>query len=109
MAEICYNIDCPYFDSYKCARSCTCITRLPDGYWYHGNGKLGGEFHPTKPDDKEHYGEYVKVVRCKDCKWWEEPVQDFLDYGYCVAVGRLTMPKPNDFCSRGVRKDEAEE
>jgi len=54
-------------------------------------------------------GEQIdELVRCKDCKWWEEPVQDFLDYGYCVAVGRLTMPKPNDFCSRGKRKESEE-
>ena len=48
-----------------------------------------------------HLEDSEPVVHCKDCKWWEEPVQDFLDYGYCVAVGRLTVPKPNDFCSRG--------
>ena len=46
-----------------------------DGYWYHGNGKLGGEFHPTKPNDEEHYGEYVKVVHCKDCV-------NFYKYGF---------------------------
>ena len=43
-----------------------------DGFWYHGNGKLGGEFHPTKPNDEERYGEYVKIVRCKDCRWGRE-------------------------------------
>ena len=34
---------------------------MTDGYWYHGNGKIGGEFHPTKPNDEERYGEYVKI------------------------------------------------
>lgn len=60
MAEVCYNTDCPYWEFGKCTRTATCITQ-PDGYWYHGNGKLGGEFHPNKPNDEERYGEYVKV------------------------------------------------
>ena len=31
---------------------------MTDGFWYHGNGKIGGEFHPIKPNDEERYGEY---------------------------------------------------
>ena len=102
MAEICYNIDCPYCEHYQCKRSCTCITQLTDGYWYHGNGKLGGEFHPTKPNDEEHYGEYVKVVRCRDCKHLNKEEMRCFEVeglGYRNVVGE-------DFCSRGVRKDE---
>ena len=46
---------------------------MTDGYWYHGNGKIGGEFHPTKPNDEEHYDEYVKV---KHGRW-----EHYLDEG----------------------------
>lgn len=36
----------------------------------------------------------VEVVRCKDCKFW--------DQGDCY---RLELSRPNDFCSYGERKD----
>lgn len=104
MAEICYNTDCPYCEHYQCKRSCTCITQLTDGYWYHGNGKLGGEFCPNKPNDKERYGEYVKVVRCKDCKHFE-PTKD--TFGACEML--TTYMHNNGYCSWGERKDEVEE
>ena len=42
MAE-CYNVACQYCVGYQCRRTCTCDIRL-------------------------EAGEYVKVVRCKDCK-----------------------------------------
>ena len=41
----------------NCENCGTTATTTTDGYWYHGNGKLGGEFHPNKPNDEEHYGE----------------------------------------------------
>lgn len=37
----------------------------------------------------------VKVVRCKDCKFW--------DFGDCY---RLELSRPDDFCSYGERKAE---
>lgn len=45
----------------NCEECRTTATTTADGYWYHGNGKLGGEFRPNKPNDEERYGEYVKV------------------------------------------------
>ena len=101
MAEICYNTDCPYNEWYKCKRTCTCITQLADGYWYHGNGKIGGEFHPNKPNDEEHYGEYVKIVRCKDCVYWRYDDCQNDNHGYCPT-------NENDFCPWGERKYEVE-
>ena len=74
-------------------------TIMADGYWYHGNGKPMGEFCHIKLNDKERYGEYVKVVRCKDCKWIDL-CKDPKFYEYKGA---------NGFCSKGKRKDEAEE
>ena len=66
-----------------------------DGYWYHGSGKIGGEFHPTKPNDEEHYGEYVKVVRCKDCKHFQKD----------ECPWAATVINVNDFCSKGERRE----
>lgn len=46
----------------------------------------------------------VEVVRCKDCKYYgASHIKDgcvcFLDAGMCEA-------EPDDFCSRGVRKED---
>lgn len=38
----------------------------------------------------------VEVVRCKDCEFGQKPT-------VCERLG--TVVKPNDFCSRGVKKD----
>ena len=89
----------------NCEECGTTATTTTDGYWYHGNGKIGGEFHPAKPNDEEHYGEYVKVVRCKDCMHWDNH-----DGGErCLNEIYLSWAKPNNFCIYGVKKDEVEE
>lgn len=50
------------------------------------------------------------VVRCKDCKWYNE--EDLFCwywaelYGYADATPRIT---PFDYCFRGVRKEGVEE
>lgn len=80
MAEICYNTTCPYCVDYQCRRTCTCDMRL----------------------DGEYVKEYVKVVRCKDCKYWRYNDCQNDSHGYCPI-------SENDFCSRGERKDEVEE
>lgn len=44
--------------------------------------------------------EYVKVVRCKDCKW-------FNDSGCAIRiVDESDKPSENDFCSFGERRSE---
>ena len=40
-------------------------------------------------------GDVVEVVRCKDCKYWNN--------GDCY---RLELSRPDDFCSYGERKEE---
>lgn len=42
----------------------------------------------------------VEVVRCKDCEFGQKPT---------VCERLDTVVKPNDFCSRGVKKDQEEE
>ena len=90
----------------NCGNCGTTATTTTDGYWYHGNGKLGGEFHPTKPDDEERYGEYIKIVRCKDCKWYT-PFRNIqsgeMDEGECEGYDPCVPA--NHFCSRGERKE----
>ena len=42
----------------------------------------------------EKMDDFVRVVRCKDCKHW--------DFGDCY---RQELTRPDDFCSYGERKD----
>lgn len=71
-------------------------TTMADGYWYHGSGKLMGEFCHIKPNEKERYGEYVKVVRCKNC--------------IAQKTCRFAQFLGNEgYCSQGEKKDEVEE
>lgn len=46
-----------------------------------------------------------KIVRCKDCKYW---IEDVPHNAYCEIM-KLHGFEPDDFCSRGERKDEVEE
>lgn len=90
MAE-CYNMACPYCVDFKCRRTCTCDMRLD--------------------------GEYVKVVRCKDCKSFEldswaevngNPL--IIAHEVCTAWGRGCKTDPNGFCFMGERRqDDAKE
>lgn len=54
-------------------------------------------------------GEYVQdLVRCKDCKWWLDNLnEDNTDEDYieCPFDGTRRIPKPDDFCSYGERKE----
>lgn len=41
----------------------------------------------------------VEVVRCNDCKFLH-------DKGYCTLVAGLTRIEPDDYCSRGERRND---
>lgn len=63
-----------------------------------------------KLNDKDRYGEYVKVVRCKECKFnyglansCEFNPQDIV----CTYWATDGLDS-NDFCSQAKRKDEVE-
>jgi len=49
----------------------------------------------------------VEVVRCKDCKWYTQfrnrITSSLLHEGECEGYG---LRHPDDFCSRGERKEE---
>ena len=47
----------------------------------------------------------VPVVRCRECKWWQEDD----DVGHCDNPDGLdNYAKPEDFCSYGERKEGAD-
>ena len=47
----------------------------------------------------------VPVVRCRECKWWQEDD----DIGHCDNPDGLdNYAKPEDFCSYGERKEGAD-
>ena len=47
----------------------------------------------------------VPVVRCRECKWWQEDD----DVGHCDNPDGLdNYAKPEDFCSYGERKGSAD-
>ena len=44
----------------------------------------------------------VEVVRCKDCKWWDN--ED--DAERCTHKYNTMWAKPDEYCSYGERKEE---
>ena len=46
----------------------------------------------------------VKVVRCKDCRWYEDPRKKIFEN--CVRGGRIIPMQPTDYCSYGKRREE---
>ena len=54
--------------------------------------------------------EFVEVVRCKDCKWWDKVDNiDGVNYGTCerkcTAIRKDAFPNENWFCADGERRD----
>ena len=52
---------------------------------------------------KRHTVDAVEVVRCKDCKYWQDN-NDGYPHEEC-RWGHGETPDANDFCSYGERKD----
>lgn len=44
--------------------------------------------------------DYVKIVRCKDCKWWIDE-----SCTYSGGAYGLYIPNPNWFCCAGMKKN----
>lgn len=52
----------------------------------------------------------VPVVRCKDCKWWKTNYSwNGKEHKVCVIEPYEPVRKPEDYCSRGERKDDDNE
>ena len=45
----------------------------------------------------------VKVVRCKDCKWWKDNI-GYYSVSFCPWNEDIGVPDADDFCSYGKRK-----
>ena len=55
--------------------------------------------------DEQQTIDAVPVVRCRECKWWQEDD----DVGHCDNPDGLdNYAKPDDFCSYGERKEGAD-
>lgn len=46
------------------------------------------------------------LVRCKDCKYWQEQDYGVVEVSICTKGGDILEMDSNDFCSRGERKVE---
>lgn len=57
--------------------------------------------HETGCENYKEATEWVKVVRCKDCKYFHLFDEGFRD---CRHTGGLNDAYPDDFCSYGERK-----
>ena len=53
-------------------------------------------------------GDYVEVVRCRDCKSWDKSIQ-FMKSCACSywseSKAKPRMPRDTDYCSQGERKE----
>lgn len=80
--------------------------------WWHGvpadEFYVRGERGKTMPDTifypKEN-AEYVRVVRCKNCKWWGD-LDPQTDWFYCYCHVLECSTEPGWFCADGERKDD---
>ena len=116
-------------EDYKCPCRCEDFwySWMPDDNWFCGNGERKDEGRmiwlwckycsswvrainatvvrcPKCGADitgitKARIDEYVKIVRCKDCKYWRDNDCKNDNHGYCPI-------NENDFCSRGERREK---
>ena len=84
----------------NCDECGTTATAPTDGYWYYGNGKP--EFHPTKPNDEERYGEYIKV---KHGRWIKQGDNSW----ECSVCHEISCCNGNYCVDCGARMDEVGE
>ena len=55
--------------------------------------------------DKEENGELVSVVRCKECRYWQEQEEGIVECSVCTRIHDMVFEMGADgFCSYGERK-----
>ena len=66
--------------------------------------------HCERIGDSLLYNHYVvgELVRCKDCKYWQEQDYGVVEVSICTKGGDILEMDSNDFCSRGERMDEVD-
>lgn len=68
----------------------------------------GDEKALTQCSDYKNKADFVEVVRCKDCKYFETPKWGNDIMIRCVNMSGCIDVNPDDFCSYGKRKGGAE-
>lgn len=59
--------------------------------------------------DKSPTIDAVEVVRCKDCKWWQDSEVGVVEYPICTRIHDMVFEMGADgYCSKGERKEEKE-
>lgn len=53
--------------------------------------------------DTKDRADVVEVVRCKDCRWYEDQYRKIFEN--CVRGGRTIPMQPTDYCSYGERRE----
>lgn len=94
-------------------RKCALWERCPCGKAGHENGTSVGYsigeckmYDPIEiarqyaPKFDKPVVDMVAVVRCKDCRWWDNHLDD------CAYLYGLQYPEPEDYCSHGERANE---
>lgn len=64
---------------------------------------------PMIPIKLERRDGLVRVVRCKDCKWWKTiHIRHNVECKVCVKEAYEPIRYEDDYCSRGERRSEDE-
>lgn len=57
-----------------------------------------------EPQVQQTMDEFVRIVRCKDCKWYIKDTTDPYFYDGCKNEDGIFRPSGEDYCSKGEKK-----
>ena len=66
--------------------------------------ELQGEITLSECEEQLWQCDYVRAVRCKDCKFWRDDNPRVNGYHCCYRMHNIFPMKESDFCSYGERK-----
>lgn len=66
--------------------------------------ELQGEITLSECDEQLWQYDYVRVVRCRDCRHWRDDNPRANGYHCCYRMHNIFPMKESDFCSRGERR-----
>ena len=73
-------------------------------FWFDVNGYVDSLVKTVNKEIERKLAEvgYIKVVRCKDCKYWSPPRdEEDCGYGWCSLTGYIAVKV--DYCSQAER------
>lgn len=85
-------------DCYECLHYEACSDVGDAGFSYLKDGE-------EKCDHFKNKADFVEVVRCKDCVWYEQNPWNNEEM-VCRYYADWSAPEPGDFCSHGERRQE---